>query len=172
MFSFYNSRMRKQTFTPGDGPFKFRTKLLGVPGYRGAAVRPPFDVPTIFGTKARVPIRGTVNGFKFRTSLCNMGGGHFFVVNKAMREGAKVEAGDVADIMIERDREERVVKVPPYIAKVIAADKKAKATWDSLSFTHKQEWVRAIEEAKREETKKSRMEKMMAAMKAGKRVGF
>ena len=46
-------------FTPGDGPFKFRTKLLGVPGYRGAAVKPPFDVPTIFGTKARVPIRGT-----------------------------------------------------------------------------------------------------------------
>ena len=163
---------KKSEFKPGDGPFKFKTKLLGVPGYRGAAVKPPFDVPTIFGTKARVPIRGTVNGFKFRTSLCNMGEGHFFVVNKAMREGGKCEAGDVADIVIERDREERVVVVPPYIKKVIATNKKAQATWDSLSFTCKKEWVRAIDEAKREETKQSRMEKMMAAMKAGKRVGF
>ena len=163
---------KKNDFTPGDGPFKFRTKLQGPKGSEGAAVRPPFDVPTIFGTKARVPIKGTVNGFKFRSSLCNMGSGHMFVVNKTMREGGKCKAGDVVDIVIQRDREERVVEVPPYIAKVVAKDKKAKATWDSLSFTHKKEWVRAIEEAKREETKKSRMEKMMAAMKSGKRVGF
>ena len=159
-------------FTPGDGPFKFRIRLQGVPGYEAAAVKPPFDVPKVFGTKARVPIRGTVNGFQFRTSLCNMGDGHFFVVNKAMRDGAKVNAGDMADIIIERDLEKRVVEVPAYIKKAIAANRAAQATWDSLSFTHKKEWVRAIQEAKREETKKTRMEKMMTALKAGKRVGF
>jgi hypothetical protein len=164
--------MPKQTFTPGDGPFRFRSKLLPVPRYEAAIVKPPFDVPAIFGTKARVPIKGTVNGFKFRSSLCNMGEGHFFVINKEIREGTKLGPGDMADIVIARDREERVVEVPSHIKKVIAANKKAQATWDSLSFTHKKEWVRAIEEAKRDETKKSRMEKMMTAMKAGKRVGF
>lgn len=164
--------MPASKFTPGDGPFKFRTKLLGDKNSSAAAVKPPFDVPTIFGTRARVPIRGTVNGFKFRTSLCNMGDGHFFVVNKEMREGGKCKAGDMVDIVIERDREERTVEVPSYMKRVIVKDKKAHETWSSLSYTCQKEWVRAIEDAKREETKQSRMDKLMAAMRAGKRVGF
>ena len=163
--------MPKQTFTPGDGPFKFKTKLIGEKGTEVAAVTPPFDVPTVFGAK-RVPIKGTVNKFAFRSTLCNMGSGYFFVVNRAMREGGKCKAGDVVEVVIARDRDERKVALPAYIAKIIAKDKKAQATWESLSFTHQKEWVRAIEEAKKEETKKSRMEKMMAAMKSGKRVGF
>ncbi|MCU1309481.1 MAG: hypothetical protein JWO20_606 [Candidatus Angelobacter sp.] len=162
----------KNQFTPGDGPFKFRVKLEGDTKSDAAAVRPPFDVPTIFGTKARVPVRGTINGFPYRSSLCNMGFGHFFVVNKEMRAGAKCKAGDTVDIVLERDREERVVVVPASIKKIIATNKTAQATWDSLSYTHKKEWVRAIEGAKREETRQSRIEKMMSALRAGKRIGF
>lgn len=163
---------KKNAFDPGDGPFKFKVKLEGADGMEVAAVRPPFDVPAIFGTKGRVPVRGTVNGYPFRSSLCNMGDGHFMVVNKQMRDGAKCKAGDTVDVVIERDRAERVVEVPDYIKKVITSSKAAEATWDSLSFTHKKEWVRAIQEAKKDETRQSRMAKMMDALKQGKRVGF
>jgi hypothetical protein len=163
---------KKNQFTPGDGPFKFRVKLEADSNSEAAAVRPPFDVPTIFGTKARVPVRGTINGFPYRTSLCNMGSGHFFVVNKEMRAGAKCKAGDLVDVVLERDKEERVVEVPSSVKKIIATNKTAQTTWDSLSFTHKKEWVRAIEGAKKEETRQTRIEKMMSAMKSGKRVGF
>jgi hypothetical protein len=163
---------KNNAFTPGDGPFEFKVKLEGDGKSEVAAVRPPFDVPTIFGTKARVPVRGTINKFPFRSSLCNMGSGHFFVVNKEMRAGAKCKAGDVVDVVLERDKEERVVEVPAEIKKLIATNKTAQKTWESLSFTCKKEWVRAIGEAKREETKESRMKKMMDTMKAGKRVGF
>ncbi|MCU1283664.1 MAG: hypothetical protein JWO13_14 [Acidobacteriales bacterium] len=163
---------KKTEFTPGDGPFKFRTKLLAVAGYEASIVKPPFDVPTVFGTRARVPIRGSVNKFPFRSSLTNMGEGHFFVMNKELREGTKCNAGDTVEVVIERDREERVVEVPADVKKLISTNKTAQKTWDSLSFTHKKEWVRAITEAKKEETKQSRMKKMMDAMKAGKRVGF
>ena len=162
---------KKAQVEPGDGPFRFKVKLEGAEGMETAAMRPPFDVPTVFGTKARVPVRGTVNGFPFRSSLCNMGSGHLMVVNKEIRAGAKCTAGDVVDVVLERDREERIVEVPGHIRKTIASDKTAQKTWDSLSFTHKKEWVRAIEEAKREETKQSRMKKMMEALKAGKRIG-
>ena len=64
------------------------------------------------------------------------------------------------------------VDVPAEIKKVIASNKAAQITWNSLSYTHQKEWVRAIGEAKREETKHSRIRKMMDALKAGKRVGF
>ncbi|MBV9437620.1 MAG: DUF1905 domain-containing protein [Acidobacteria bacterium] len=155
-----------------DGPFRFKVKLVGQPGSQVAALRPPFDVPTTFGTKARVPVRGTINGFAFRSSLCNMGDGHFMAVNAQMRAGGSCKAGDTVDVVMERDREERTVEVPPAIKKVIATNKTAQKTWDSLSFTHKKEWVRAIQETKKEETKQARMAKMMDALKAGKRVGF
>jgi Bacteriocin-protection, YdeI or OmpD-Associated/Domain of unknown function (DUF1905) len=163
---------KKNTFSPGDGPFKFKVKLEGMEGMEVAAFHPPFDVPTIFGTKARVPVRGTINGFPFRSSLSNMGDGHCMVVNREMRQGGKCKAGDVVDVVLERDREERTVELPDSIRKHIVSNKTAQATWDSLSFTHKKEWVRAIQEAKKEETKQARLKKMMDALKSGKRIGF
>jgi len=117
-------------------------------------------------------VRGTVNGFPFRSSLCNMGDGHFMAVNKEMRAGGKCKAGDIVEVVLQRDRDERLVDVPAEIKKVIASNKAAQITWNSLSYTHQKEWVRAIGEAKREETKQSRIRKMMDALKAGKRVGF
>ena len=159
-------------FEPGDGPFHFKTKLAGVENMESAAMRPPFDVPSVFGTKARVPVRGTINGAAFRSSLCNMGDGYFMVVNKELRAAAQCKAGDTVDIVLERDREERVVETPDEIKKALSTNKTAQTTWESLSFTHKKEWVRAITEAKKEETRRARIEKLVAAMKAGKRVGF
>lgn len=164
--------MNDKKFKPGDGPFRFKVKLEGAAGMESAAFHPPFAVPEIFGTKARVPVHGTINGFPFRSSLCNMGDGHRMVVNKSLRTGAKCKAGDVVDIVLERDRANRVAEVPEYLKKVIAADRAAKTTWDSLSFTHQKEWVRAIEEAKKPETRQARIQKMLDAMKAGKRVGI
>ena len=159
-------------FQPGDGPFRFKTKLAGVENMESAAMRPPFDVPAVFGTKARVPVRGTINGAAFRSSLCNMGDGYFMVVNKELRACAKCKAGDTVDVVLERDREERVVETPDEIKNALSTNETAQATWESLSFTHKKEWTRAITEAKKEETRRARIEKLVAAMKAGKRVGF
>ena len=161
-----------QKFQPGDGPFHFKTKLAGVENMESAAMHPPFDVPTVFGTKARVAVRGTINGAAFRSSLCNMGDGYFMVVNKELRAAAKCKAGDRVDVVLERDREERTIETPNEIKKALSANKTAQATWESLSFTHKKEWVRAVIEAKKEETRSARIEKLLAAMKAGKRVGF
>ena len=162
---------KKPEFAPGDGPFRFQVKLEGQDGSQIAALKPPFDVPTVFGTRARVPVRGTINGYPFRSSLSNMGMGHMMAVNAELRAGGKCKAGDIVDVVLERDREERVIEVPSDIKKVIASNKAAQATWDSLSFTHQKEWVRAISEAKKEETRQSRIKKMMDTLRAGKRVG-
>jgi glycerophosphoryl diester phosphodiesterase len=170
--SYRQTMSRKNQFEPGDGPFRFKVELEGKDGSEVAGLRPPFDVPTVFGTKARVPVRGTINGYPFRSSLSNMGEGHVMVVNAELRAGGKCKAGDTEEIVLERDRAERVVEVPADIKKAIASNKTAQTTWDSMSFTHKKEWVRAISEAKKEETRQARRQKMMDALKAGKRVGF
>ncbi len=67
---------------------EFRVKLDGMEGSSVAALSAPFDVVAVFGTRARVPVRGTINGFPFRSSLMPMGGCHRMVVNKTIRAGA------------------------------------------------------------------------------------
>jgi hypothetical protein len=42
---------------------KFKTKLVGQKGSSVAAVAAPFNVKEVFGTIARVPVRGTINGY-------------------------------------------------------------------------------------------------------------
>lgn len=148
---------------------KFKTKLLGVKGMETAALRPPFDVPKTFGRKGRVPIKGTINGFPFRSSFMNMGDGHMMVVNRQMREGAKVKAGNVVSIVIELDEDKRTVDVPTWLKRIIQADAKAKAAWPKLSITHQKEYVHGIAEAKREETRDKRVAQMMRNLRTGTR---
>ena len=118
----------------------------------------------VFGRKGRIPVKGTINGFAFRSSLMNMGDGHMMAVNAEMRAGAKCKAGDTVAVVMEIDEEKRTVEVPPNLKKVIAGNAKAKAAWEKLSFTHQKEWARAVEEAKKPETREKRIAAMMEAL--------
>jgi len=144
---------------------KFKVKLLGQEGSEVAALKPPFDVPEVFGRKGRVPVRGTINGFPFRSSLMNMGDGHMMVVNAQMRAGAKCKGGDTVAIVMELDEEKRSVELPGYLKKIIESDREAREFWPMLSFTHQKEYVRDIEGAKRPETREKRIAAMMDALR-------
>ena len=144
---------------------KFQAQLFGAPGMEVAALKPPFDVVETFKRKGRVPVKGTINGFPFRSSLMNMGDGHMMVVNAEVRAGAKCKAGDTVSIVMELDGDVRKVEVPAYLQKLIAADPKAKEFWAKLSFTHQKEYVREIDGAKRPETREKRIAAMMDALR-------
>jgi len=148
---------------------KFTVKLLGQPGSDVAALKPPFDVVEVFQRKGRVPVKGTINGFPFRSSLMNMGEGHMMVVNAQLRAGAQCKAGDAARVIMELDEEKRTVRVPGYLKKIIGSELKAREFWAGLSFTHQKEYVREIEEAKRPETREKRIAAMMDALRRNQR---
>ncbi|HLV89246.1 MAG TPA: YdeI/OmpD-associated family protein [Candidatus Sulfotelmatobacter sp.] len=146
---------------------RFKIKLEGKEGSSVAGLIFPFDIVETFGTRARVPVRGTINGFGFRSSLMPMGGCHMMAVNKTMREGAKAKAGDVVDVVMERDNAERTVEAPPELKKELVKSKKAQEHWNALAFTHKKEMARWIVKAKQEETKKRRLGKVMNVLRTG-----
>lgn len=146
---------------------RFRTKIAGKEAGVVAAILPPVNVPEYFGTKARVPIRGTINGYPFRSSLMPMGGCHMMPVNRKLCDGAGVEPGDTVDVVMERDEEERTVETPPLLKKMLAKNKTAKANWEKLSFTHKKEMALAISGAKQEETRERRLGKIMNILETG-----
>jgi hypothetical protein len=146
---------------------RFTAKIEGKEAGVVAAITPPGNVPGFFGTRARVPVRGTINGYPFRSSLSPCGGRHMMPVNKMLRQGAGVRPGDVVDVVMERDEEERTVEAPPLLNKELAKNKVAQANWQKLSFTHKKEMALAIVGAKQEETRTRRLGKIVEVLKTG-----
>ncbi len=149
---------------------RFRVLLEKHESSEATGIKLPFDVEKVFGSRARVPVRGTINGFAFRSSAFPMGDGfHYMVVNKQTREGAKAAGGETVSVVMERDDEPRIVTPPPDFLKALKSNKAAQAMWDKLSYTHRKEHVKAIEEAKRPETRVRRIEKAVTQLAAGKK---
>jgi hypothetical protein len=146
---------------------RFRARIEGKEAGVVAAIAPPVDVPKFFGTRARVPIRGTINGYPFRSSLMPCGERRMMPVNKKLCEGAGVRPGDTVDVVMERDEEARTVEAPLALKKELAKNKAAQANWEKLSFTHKKEMALAIAGAKQEETRARRLGKIMQILKSG-----
>jgi hypothetical protein len=146
---------------------RFKVKLDGQEESSGAALLAPFDVMEVFGTRARVPVRGTINGFPFRSSLMPMGGCHRMVVNREIRDGASVKAGDIVEVVMERDEQARTIEAPASLKKQLAKNKTAKASWEKLAFTPKKEIARSVLDAKQEATRARRLAKAMLILKTG-----
>jgi uncharacterized protein YdeI (YjbR/CyaY-like superfamily) len=53
----------------------------------------------------------------------------------------------------------------------LAGDDAARAAFDALSFTHRKEWVRWVEEAKKADTRATRLAKTVESLRAGQRTG-
>jgi bacteriocin resistance YdeI/OmpD-like protein/uncharacterized protein DUF1905 len=150
-----------------DKKLTFQARIEGKEAGVVAAITPPVDVIEWFGTRARVPIRGTINGFPFRSSLMPCGNARMMPVNMQLRECAGVNPGDLVEVVMERDEEERAVEAPPELAKELKKNKKARERWETLAFTHKKEMAISISGAKQEETKKRRLAKVMDVLKTG-----
>jgi len=136
--------------------FEARLVAMG-PGGAWTYLPIPFSVEQAFGSKARVAVRGTINGFGFRSSLLPRDGGHYLHVNKAMLAGAKVAAGEAVQVVLEQDREERTVELPADLRRALSPE--AGKVFDGLSYSHRKEYVDWIEQAKRPETRAKRIEK-------------
>jgi hypothetical protein len=150
-----------------QGKLRFKAKIQGKEAGVVAAIEPPFDVKKTFGARGRVAVRGTINGFAFRSSLMPMGGCHMMPVNKALCVGAGAGPGDIVEVVMERDVEERTVEAPPELKRELAKSKTAQANWEKMSFTSKKEIAISIRGAKQEETRVRRLAKVMGILKSG-----
>jgi hypothetical protein len=149
---------------------RFRITLEKHEHSEAAMMTLPFDVQKVFGTRARVPVRGTINGFAFRSSIFPTGDGHhYMVVNREVRAGARVKGGDTVTVHMERDDQPRLITPPPELARALKANKEARAAWEKLSYSHQKEYAAAIAEAKKPETRARRVEKAIAELAAGKK---
>ncbi len=105
----------------------------------------------------RFPVMAAVNGYEWRTSVARMRGEFLVGLNREVREGAGVHAGDRVTLTLRLDSEPREVEVPPALAAALSHDPAARAAFDKLAFTHRKEFARWVAEAKRDETRDRRV---------------
>jgi hypothetical protein len=131
----------------------------------GYLIEVPLDVPAVLG-QARAPVRGTVNGYPFRSRIAKYGETYYLGFNREQRDAAGIGDGDTLRIELERDEEPREVDVPVDLTAELAAAGLG-PSFDALSFTHRKEYARWVAEAKREETRRRRVEKAVEMLRAG-----
>ncbi len=150
---------------------KFEARLMSKgPGGAWTYLPIPFDVNKTFGTKARISVAGTLNGFPFRNSLMPEGDGtHSMMVGKELQAGANARAGDLVQVSLEPDTAERTVAVPEELQAALNSEPSTASFFDSLTYSQKKEYADWIASAKQEATRTSRAAKAVQLLAAGKK---
>lgn len=123
----------------------------------------PFDVEKVFGAK-RVPVKVSVNGAEYRSTVMRIGGKYMMAVPKVFRDAAGIKAGDEITVVMEKDTEKRTVKIPKDLANALEKAN-VQDKFSKMSYTHQKEYVNAVNEAKKEETRKRRIENTIEILK-------
>jgi hypothetical protein len=146
---------------------KFRTKLLQG-GKTATGIQVPADIVEKLGAGKRPPVRITINGYTYRSTVAVMGGRFMVGVSADVREQAGVAGGDDVTVVLELDDAPREVSVPADLKKALGKDAKAKKTFDALSYSKKKWLVLPLDQAKTPETRERRLEKAITLLRAGK----
>jgi hypothetical protein len=144
----------------------FRTTVLQA-GKTATGLRVPDALVEALGSGKRPKVVVTVAGYRYRTTVAPMGGQYLVPLSAEHRTAAGVAAGDEVEVDIELDQAPRVVELPDDLAAELGRDAQASRYFHGLAYSHRKEWVRWICEAKRPETRRIRLDKTMAALRAG-----
>jgi hypothetical protein len=152
-------------------PLKFSAELLQHGKMNAAYIEFPFDVEEVFGVKGQVKVKALIEGkVMYRGSLAKMGYDcHVLGITQEIRKQIDKKFGDKISVIIEQDLEERIVLIPADVQKELSKNKGAFDFFSGLSFTHRKEYIRWIESAKKEETRARRIDQFIEKLKAGKK---
>ena len=149
---------------PSDVAERFTT-TIELQGKTATFFAVPLDVRAVFG-RARLPVRVTIGGHTYRSTIAVYGDRYFLPLNRANRSGRR--RGRHVEVEVEADDDLRTVDVPAELQEALEADANARTAFDALSFTHRREYVEWVAEAKRDDTKLRRAAKAVGDLRAGK----
>lgn len=135
----------------------------------------PFDVRQVFGSAAQVRVTGTLNAERFHSTLLPRGGGtHILVVNKTLRDRARVKPGDTVLVELEAEgasaEEAAGADVPDELAQALRRDPRARESFQRLAPSHRKEYGRWVDEAKRPETRARRAARAVEMLLRGQKL--
>ena len=146
--------------------YKFKATIEAA-GSGGACILFPFDVEKEFGTRGQVPVKVAFDGVSYTGTMVKYGRPqHMLPMLKAIREQIGKGPGDTVAVVLERDESIRTVEVPPELAKLLKKERLL-PVFEKLSYTHRKEYCRWITQAKKEETRQTRLAKAIEMIRSG-----
>lgn len=143
------------------------TATLVARGPAAAVVLDDDQVAAVGEGAKRFPVRATVNGHTWRTTVTRMGGEYLLGLSRDVREGAGVEAGDSVAVALELDTAPREVETPVELARALADDSRARDAYEALPHGPRKEFARWVGEAKRDETRQKRAAEAVTMLREG-----
>jgi len=135
---------------------EFRARVL-LAGKTATGIEVPAKVVESLGPSKRPPVRVTINGYTYRSTVASFGGAFMIGISAEVRERARVAAGDEVEVNVELDTEVREVSVPADFAAALKRDAVAKRFFETLSYSNRRRFVLLIEGAKTAETRQRRI---------------
>ena len=149
--------------------YTFKSILRKHPSLEGYYIEFPFDVKKEFNGKGRVKIKCLFDGYEYWGSLVSMGLSCYIVgVTKAVREKIGKGEGDIINVELKEDSEERIIEIPDDF-KNLLVKKNLLSVFENLSFTNRKEIVVSIISAKKPETRSKRISKSIDIITAKKK---
>jgi uncharacterized protein DUF1905/bacteriocin resistance YdeI/OmpD-like protein len=142
---------------------RFRTTIRQS-GKTATGIAVPPEIVEALGKGKRPPVRVTINGHTYRSTVAVMGGEFMVGVSAEQRANAGVAGGDEVDVDIELDTEPREVTVPPDFAEALEDAPDAKGAFEGLSYSNRLRHVLSIEQAKTAETRQRRIVKAVVEL--------
>lgn len=128
----------------------------------------PYDLKETYGVGNLVPFKATFDGrVHYRGSLAKMGGpSAMLLLRKDVRAELGKQPGDSVEVVVELDDKPREVTIAPDM-KAALEGANLWERFDAMAYSHRKEYARWIDEAKKPETRQRRLEKMLEMIAAG-----
>jgi hypothetical protein len=139
----------------------FTTKLVKDNEVNATGINVPPDAVAALGTQKRPPVKVTVNGYTYRSTVAAYGDVFMLPFSQEHRKAAGIEAGDDLQVTLELDTEPRTVAVPDDLAAALAGKPGTREAFDALAYSRRKEFVRQVEDAKTQETRQRRIAKIV-----------
>lgn len=139
----------------------YETVVIGEGNHASIEI-PDKNLAEIGGNK-RAPLKVTINGYTYQSTATGVGGACRVVFPMRDREAAGAAAGDEVTVTLELDDGYRQVDVPPALREALAAHGLA-GTFHGLTYSKRKEFARQVAEAKTDETRARRVQKVLAAL--------
>jgi hypothetical protein len=136
-------------------------------GKTATGMEVPPEVVEALGAGKKPPVRVTVGGYTYRSTIASMGGRFLLPLSAERRAAAGLAAGDRVDVEVELDTQPRTVEVPADLTTALDAEPAARVRFDALSYSAQLRHVLAVEGAKAEATRARRVAGVVAGLLEG-----
>lgn len=139
---------------------KFITTIIKGEDKDVTGIEIPAKIIESFGSGKRPKVKVTMNGYTYRNTVAVYGDKYLVGISKEHRQGAGIKGGEKVEVDIELDTEPRIIEIPKELKSALSK-KGLLERFEKLAPSKRKEFVRQVNDAKAEETRNRRIEKIL-----------